>query len=579
MNRETVEVDQAAGGHLEALRFNGVDYLFGSPGSDDAPYWHALDEREPEESRPTYVQCRHEQLAVDMARGYAMHTGRPQAVKLHATVGPLNAALSLWGAYQHGTPLVVISSYVRRHEGAKAGGRYDLDFHQPGGHENNFERYLKWCASVETNETAPHYFARAFQLARSPPTGPVLMNVPKELPAEPVDSFEVVSLNSADPPVPAPSAIDDIAARLDAAENPLALTAGLGGDPDSTQALVSIAERLGMPVFEVPKLRHGFPMDHPLYLGNSAYGVYHTPEAYLQGEVDLVFVIGSPLPWYPPLGAAPDCPVVMLGAELTQPKRAYWNYPADVLAEGDTTAGLRALEAELGDGPAADPGRWQVEHERWQTRFEERALAGEREAPVDPFWLSHQLDDALPDDAVVVNETIDHGSAVSNLVADGRDRRFLSPERANAGGLGSGIGLALGSKLARPDRLVTLLVGDGTLNYSPMAAGFGAMAEHDLPVLVIVFNNQGYQVMRAAFLGGYPDRFEVTERYGTPIRPTPDYAAQAEAAGAYGERVDSGTEVEAAINRALEAVEDEGRPALLDVVLPDEPITDHPTVG
>lgn len=576
MKRDTVEVDQAAGGHLAALAYNGVDYLFGSPGSDDAPYWNSLADRPTADAPPVYIQCRHEQLAVDMARGYAMVTGRPQAVKLHATVGPLNAALSLWGAYQHSTPVVVLASYVRRHEGEKAGGIYDLDFHQPGGHENNFERYLKWCVSVETNETAPHYIARAFRLAQSPPGGPVMLNVPKELPAEPLDSFEVIRPTVVDPPVPSSGAIEALAARLEAAANPLALTAGLGGDPAAKAALVALADRLGMPVFEVPKVRHGFPMDHPLYLGNSAYGVYHTPEALIEREVDLMFVVGSLTPWYPPLGGAPDCPVVMLGTELTQPKRAYWNYPADVLAEGDPAAGLEALVGAVSEGPAARADSWRDEHERWRSRFDERARTGRDAEPVDPFWLSSRLDDALPNDAVVVNETIDHGSAVSNLIDDAEDRRFISPERATAGGLGSGIGLALGAKLAEPDRLVALLVGDGSLHYSPVYGALGAVEEHDLPILVVVYNNRGYQVMRAAFLGAYPDRFEATRRYGTPIHPTPDYAAQAAAWGAHSERVEASAGLAAVIERAVDTVERDGRLALLDVILPDEPIDDHP---
>lgn len=578
MNRETIEVERAAGGHIEALAYNGVDYLFGSPGSDDAPYWNYLADRDAAAATPVYVQCRHEQLAVDMARGYAMLTGRPQAVKLHATVGPLNAALSLWGAYQQSTPLVVLSSYVRRHEGEKAGGIYDLDFHQPGGHENNFDRYVKWTLSVESNETAPHCLSRAFRLAKAPPSGPVLLNVPKELPPEPVGSFDLVRHTDVAPPEPSRAAIDELAARLDAAERPLALSAGLGGDPAATDALVALSERLGMPVFEAPKTRHGFPMDHPLYLGNSAYGVYHTPEALLDRGVDLVLVVDSPLPWYPPVGGAPDCDIAMLGTELTQPKRAYWNYPADLLVEGDPAAGLRALASAVGEAPAARREPWHDEHERWRARFEERARAGSDREPVDPFWLSRQLDAALPADAIVVNETVDHGSTVSNLVTDAEDRRFLSPERANAGGLGSGIGLALGAKLAHPDRLVALLVGDGTLHYSPMSAAYGAAQEHDLPILVVVYNNRGYQVMRAAFQGAYPDGYEQSQRYGTPIEPTPDYGAQAAAWDAHGERVESADGLAASIERAIDAVEDGDRLALLDVVLPDEPIADHPSI-
>jgi acetolactate synthase-1/2/3 large subunit len=578
MERKTVDVERAAEGHIEALRFNGVDYVFGSPGSDDAPYWNYFADLDDAEEGPTYVQCRHEQLAVDMARGYTTLTGAPQAVKLHVTVGPLNAALSLWGAYQNSTPLVLLSSYVRRHEGGKVGGLYDLDFHQPGGHENNFARFMKWCATLESNETAPHYLARAFRLASSSPPGPVMVNIPKELPAEPLDSMEVFRATSASPPGPGPEAIEDVAARLAAAENPLALTGRVGGDPDAVESLVTLAERLEMPVFEVPKVRNGFPMDHHLYIGNSAYGVYHTPDTLFARDIDLVFVVDTPTPWYPPLEAAPDADVVMLGPDITQSKRAYWNYPADVLVEADTARGLAALVEAVPDRTPARPVDWRAEHEQWRDRFRERAAAGEGETPIDPFWLSHVVDEALPDDAVIVNETIDHGSCVSNLVGDGTDRKFISPERMNSGGLGSGLGIALGAKLAAPDRVVALLVGDGSYHYNPVSAAFGAAQEHDLPIMVIIYNNDGYQVMRAAFEGAYPDQAAKADRYGAPIDPTPDYAAQASAWSAHGERVADPDEVEAALDRAVNTVQQEGRSALLDIALPDEPIVDHPAV-
>jgi acetolactate synthase-1/2/3 large subunit len=205
-------------------------------------------------------------------------------------------------------------------------------------------------------------------------------------------------------------------------------------------------------------------------------------------------------------------------------------------------------------------------------------MKGKDRSPIDPFWLSHLLDDVLPDDAVVVNETIDHGSCVSNLVTDGVDRKFLAPERLNSGGLGSGLGLALGAKLAATDRLVALLIGDGSYHYNPVSAAFGAAEEHDLPILIIIYDNDGYQVMREAFEGAYPDQAEKADRYGAPIDPSPDYATQASAWNANGERVDDPDELLAALERAVSTVQHENRSALLDVALVDEPIANHPTI-
>ncbi|RQG99454.1 thiamine pyrophosphate-dependent enzyme [Natrarchaeobius oligotrophus] len=574
MTETTVSVETAAEGILEALNLNGIDYVFGSPGSDDVPFWNHLEQFEDEGRTPGYVQCRHEKLAVDMARGYAMMTGDPQVVKLHVTVGPLNAALGIWGAYASETPMVILSSYVREHEGETAGGPYDLDFHQPGGHENNFQRYLKWMSSVETSESIADYVARAVRLARSSPGGPTMLTLPKEVPFEDVGELRISADEPAAPTVPSPGTLSEIAEILESAERPVAIAGGLGSDRSAVEALVSMAERLEMGVFETPKLRHSFPMDHPLYLGNSAYGVRHRGDQVLE-DADAVFVVDSPIPWYPPRGSAPDADVVFLGTDPVQQRRANWGYPADVVATGDSAATLPLLLDQLSDGTADGDGHWRSRHDEWRDRWADRVDAGSDTDAIDPFRAASTVDELVPDDAIVVNETIDHGSCVSNLIDDGDDRRYLSPERENAGGLGSGLGLALGSKLAEPDRTVTLLTGDGSFNYNPVQAAFGAIQEHDLPILVVIFNNEGYQVMSAAFAKDYPDRMNVTETHGTPITPTPDYALQAEAWGAFGETVTEPDDVRPTLERALEAVA-AGRPALVDLRMPSRPIEDHP---
>jgi thiamine pyrophosphate-dependent acetolactate synthase large subunit-like protein len=139
---------------------------------------------------------------------------------------------------------------------------------------------------------------------------------------------------------------------------------------------------------------------------------------------------------------------------------------------------------------------------------------------------------------------------------------------ASYGGLGGGIGIALGVKSAHPDRTVVLTIGDGAFHYNPVVASFGAAQEHGLPIFVIVFNNAGYLSQKSDVLNSFPqgDAARTGSVIGTTITPSPDYPLLARAYGGIGERVGQPAEVPAALERGLAAVA-RGQLALLEVVL------------
>ena len=192
-----------------------------------------------------------------------------------------------------------------------------------------------------------------------------------------------------------------------------------------------------------------------------------------------------------------------------------------------------------------------------------RAAGGE--ARITTAWVAHELNELLPRDAVLVNETITHRLDLLSLV----DR--LGPGgfyEASFGGLGVGLGVALGVKQAEPARTVVCTIGDGAFHYNPVPASFGAAQEHGLPIFVILFNNAGYLSQKADVAKYYPQGQAVkTGRFaGTSISPAPDYAALARAYGGVGEKVQAPGEVRAALQRGFDAVA-QGRLALMDVVL------------
>jgi acetolactate synthase-1/2/3 large subunit len=175
------------------------------------------------------------------------------------------------------------------------------------------------------------------------------------------------------------------------------------------------------------------------------------------------------------------------------------------------------------------------------------------------------LNVVLPADAIVVNETITHRLDLHRLL----DR--LAPGgyyEASYGGLGVGLGLALGAKHAEPSRTVVVTIGDGAFHYNPVVASFGAAQEHALPILVVLFDNAGYLSQKMDVVGYYPQGEAVkTKRFaGTSITPRPDYVALARAYGGTGEQVSKPSEVRAALERGLAAVAN-GQLALVHVVL------------
>lgn len=579
VNHSVASVENAAEAYLQLFEHHDIEYFFNSPGSEDSALWEAFSRREAQSSGVNndeleYVNCRHESVAVGMAKGYTMMTGDPQIVKLHVNTGPLHGAMELYGVNHSAVPMLVLSSYNSTHEGELEGGTagaHYLDFQQPGGHENNVSRYTKWVTDIKTNENAERILARSLRIANSPPKGPVFVNAAEELLQDSTkDHVTLVDNPSATPRAPDAAILDELVTKLEAADNPLIITGRTGEDPGAVEHLVSLAETLQIPVFENQKWRFNFPMDHPLYLGASA-GSGVTAQPLFDQDIDVVFVVDSTKPWYPPEKGAPtDTEILWLNSEPVQEKKAYWNYPANLLITGDSKRVLATLADRVSPRETPRPIDWHQLHDRWERRWSERAREGDEASPIDPFWLCYKLDELLSDDAILCNETVTHGTVISNLIKDRDDRTFISALKSSGGGLGTGISVTLGAKLAEPDRLAVALLGDGGYSYNPVTAACGAAQEHNLPILMILFNNESYRSMRASLETSYPDGWAVeNESYvGSEISPTPNYAEQARALGGIGETVVNPDEIQSAVNNAVQAVED-GRVALLDIHLDD----------
>jgi thiamine pyrophosphate-dependent acetolactate synthase large subunit-like protein len=545
---------------LCALQGMGVQRIYASPGSDWAPLWEALAAPEAGGEFPRYISVRHEETAVAMAMGYAKASGRLAALALHTTVGALHAAMLLRAALHERIPLVVLageSIAFSEGGGAPVGRQWLRLLTDRGGPARLIEPCVKWSFALNAGMILPHTIQRACQIAMAPPKGPVFVSVPIE---HLVETMLAPAPPAALPlaPVASEDAIDRLAEALNAAGNPAIITEEAGRDPAAVDALVGVAETLGAPVFEAWQPYYvNFPRRHPL-----AGGVAWDDMPAMLADADAVFLVESVLPWHPP-SRVTDKKVLVLGEEPLHSALPFWGFRADVIAAGEVAASLRSLQPKL--KRKHPTGGWPARLAERRAKLVEAGRKAGEQPLIENAWVGYALNQVLQANAVVVNETITHRLGLHQQL----DR--LGPGgfyEASYGGLGGGLGLALGVKSAEPGRTVILTIGDGAFHYNPVVASFGAAQEHALPIFVILFNNAGYLSQSRDVTNTFPQgaAARAGKVIGTAITPAPDYAALARAYGGVGERVAKPGELPAALERGLAAVA-QGRLALLDVVL------------
>ena len=532
---------------LKALRSMGVERIYASPGSDWAPLWEALASDAYWSER--YVSSRHEETAMAMAIGYAKATGKLPAVVVHTTVGALHTTMLARAALHERIPMVILAGEVigfAEPPSPKVGRQWLRLLTDLGGPARLMEGCVKWSFGLNNPGILPHTIQRACQLAVSAPRGPVFVSVPTE--------YMIADMQATAPPAVLPTlpevgeaALLEIEKMLSSSKNPVVITEEAGREPAAVEALVGLAEALGAPVFEAWQPYYmNFPRSHPLYGG---IVVDEIPTALK--EADVVLLVESVLPWHPP-GAITDKKVLVLGEDPLHPRLPYWGFRADVIGAGHVGNALKKLSSRVKKRASA-------------RNYNTKNPPVTPGAVIDTRWAAHELNAVLPQNAIVVNETITHRLELHHAL----DR--LGPGglfEASYGGLGVGLGLALGAKYAHPGRSVVCTIGDGAFHYNPVIGSFGAAQEHGLPIMAVLFNNAGYRSQKNDVSNYYPKGVAARagKVIGTAIAPAPDYALLARAYGGYGERVEKPAEVRNALLRGLAAIE-KGQLALIDLVL------------
>ena len=552
---------------LEAFRHLGVDYILASPGSEWAPVWEALARQKANNTRgPTYIDCWHETLAVDMALGYTLATGRLQPVLLHAGAGLLQGSMGIHAAHIAGLPVLVMSGEALTYGENPAldpGSQWYRNLSVVGGPDGLVKPFVKWSGRVTSSYTLYETIIRAAEMAARIPRGPVFLDLPVETMLQDWTPPRHLRYPPPPPKKHTPAAdIEAVAKLLVAAEFPVVTTETVGRDPEAFAALVALAERLALPVIESRgSVCANFPKDHPLHQGFNIGPVMK--------ETDLALVVSSRAPWYPPSNRPPKATIVALDEDPLRSYMVYQNLQADHYLEGDLAATLNGLDAAVqslkpnADKIATRRARLATAHEKAAAQRRAAEAKAKDANPIDPIALCAALRDSLPRDTIYVDETILHSSLLQEYLPWNEPQSYFYVQ----GGLGQGVGVALGVKLANPGKPVALMIGDGSLLYNPIIQGLGAAAHNKLPLLIVVFNNRQYASMKANHLRYYPDGVAVSTGVFHGVNfEAPDFAKLTTHFGGYGRTVEDPREMAKALSEGSEAVA-KGQTAIINVLL------------
>jgi acetolactate synthase-1/2/3 large subunit len=548
---------------LSALADHGVDFFFANPGTDFPPVIEAFSrahKRNAPVPRPILVP--HENLAVAMAHGAYLMTGRPQAVMVHVSVGTGNTLNNLANLSRARAPLLLAAGRTPITEAGLFGSRSrPIHWAQEMFDQAGMVRELvKWDYELRAPRQIAEVVARAIEVAMTPPCGPVYLSLPRE----PLSATVEDPLGASRPraiaslPHPDPEAVRTLALWLAAAERPLIVTSDLGRDRAAVDVLATFAERWAVPVVQLSPRYLCLASDHAMHFG-------FDPGPML-AEADFVVVVESDVPWIPKYHSPPSgCRVAHVGQEPTYVRYPMRSFPSDLTIAADPKAVLVAIDALL-PGLRPDGERISARRERLIERGSARRAEIVRGAEpsgghISLAYASRCVGEAVGPEAIIFNEyplSLDHCPRVLPGTYFG-----ASP----ASGLGWALGAALGAKLACPEKLMVATIGDGTYLFTNPTACHWVGEAHRLPVLSIIFNNGGYAAVRRATLSMFYDGAagEDGGRLLADLDPSPPYEELMKAQGGYGERVDRVEQLPSALQRARDEVL-AGRQALVNVI-------------
>jgi benzoylformate decarboxylase len=554
----------AADAALRALVDAGVDRIFGNPGTTELPLIKALARG----GGPEYVLALHEGAVVSAAAGHAMASGRPAVAAVHVMPGLGNAMSMYHGAQRANAPIVLIA-------GAQDRRTQHLNPILHGDMTAVMRPLSKEVWEAKTAEEVPELLVRALRTAAAPPSGPVFVSIPIDLWDQRVRTGEVrANVEPARLGGPRREAVERICDLLVEAESPVILSGDLVGFRGADAPAVELAELVGAPAYWPPhSLIAGYPSTSFCYRGMIFPDAGSFDRALK--SADTILAIGAevvPSVLFETEDLIPRS--IAIGAITETPGDPSGILDPQVAAYGDLEATIGAVVAELRTRltrDAALAARFERRREGLREAYvgrrdKLRAKALDRpsvEGRLHPSSAIAAILEATPRQATIVDEAVSNSGWVMLLADLPRPINYLSLTRG--GGLGYGLGMAIGATLAT-ERPVVLILGDGALAYANQ--GLWTIAHEQLPVVTCVINNRGYSALTGFVASPHfrptpiPDEQAQREADSLVIRnPDLDVVAMARTYGVRGQRIADPDVLRDEVGRAIAARE----PTVIDV--------------
>jgi acetolactate synthase I/II/III large subunit len=535
---------------IDQLAVHGVRHIFCVPGES---YIAALDALHGRDIAVTV--CRQEGGASMMAEAVGKATGRPGICFVTRGPGATNAASGLHVAQQDSTPMVLFVGQVARDVREREAFQ-ELDYRAV------FGSIAKWVTEIDDPARIPEFVSRAFYTAMNGRPGPVVMALPEDMLVERTVTPDAPPFEPIETAPGAPE-MDRLRTLLAAAERPIVLLGGSRWSPAARASVTRFAERFALPVATTFRRTHLFDPEHPSYAGELGNG----PNPKLVARVksaDLVMLVGGRL------GELPSQHYTILAVPAPRQTLVHVHpgaeelgrvYRAQLAIHAAPTAFAAALESLA---PPNAP-RWREETKTAHADFlawteKPTSVPG----PVNVGEIIVGLREVLPKDAVICNGAGNFSLWVHRFYRYGGYGTQLAPI---AGSMGYGVPAAVAMKRIAPERTVVAFAGDG--DFLMTGQEFATAVQYELPIIVVVVDNEMYGTIRMHQERDYPGR--VT---GTALK-NPDFSAFARAFGGFGATV----EKTADFSSAFAAAQRSGKPAIIHLKVDSDAITPATTLS
>lgn len=538
---------------MEMLKAEGIEYIFGNPGTSEGPLIDMLGEY-PEFK---YIMALQESVAMGMGESYARSTNRTSFVSLHVDSGLANGIALMLDALNTGTPMVVTSA--------------NYDARKINENKTDLAELVrpvtKWSVELDLPDQIPSVMRRAFNEANSHPKGPVYVGFTANA-LEGIAEMNIIpSAPVHDAVRPDPEGIRAAADMLQNARSPLLIVGDRVSDDDGIGHAVELAEIVGMPVYQSRGAEVSFPTNHPQYLGVHSLRVASDRES-LKGY-DVILTVG--MDTFDELFYWGD---IILGENTRLihidpiPGRVGKTEPTDLGIISNCKAALEMLNdvlRETIDKEIANKLRKESIQLATEGRqaYEDSVSSKWKNTPMSPARMMYELSKSVPANSIIVDDSVSNRAAVRHYF-EGEARDDIRGVRGQS--IGGGIGATMGTQCAFPDRPVFGIIGDGSAMMT--IQGLWTAANDDIPCVFVICNNGMYRVLKVNFNIYQTELLQETEPAGENLLysnfETPFYIAEiAKGMGLHSERVTDPEEIAPAVDRAISS----GKPAVLDIVI------------